>query len=57
LTINFLPISSQVSSAVFGRRLTDQKGATLAKDFGAVRMVAISKAIARAELRRQEYPE
>ena len=39
------------------RRLTDQKVAALAEDFGAVRMAAISKAVARAELRRQEDPK
>ncbi len=48
---------ARIAGIYLVRRLTDQKVAALAEDFGAVSMAAISKAIARAELRRQEDPK
>jgi len=48
---------ARIAGIYLVRRLTDQKVAALAEDFGAVSMAAISKAVARAEWRKQEDPK
>jgi len=44
---------ARVAAVYLVRRLTDEKVTTLAKQFGGVRVAAISKWLSRAELRRE----